>query len=82
MDICNQMILWGGLIGFLTGALAAGILSVSAIAGHRSAVNTLEKAIDVTLKTQSRSKALAKANKTDSENFTDEELNAFARKRI
>lgn len=82
MDICTQWMIWTSLIGFLTGAAAAGILSVSAIAGHRSAVSTLEKAIDITLKTQSRTRALAKQSKAEPEGFTDEELNSFARKRI
>lgn len=71
-----------GSIGFLMGAAAAGILSASAIAGHRSAVNTLEKTIDIALKTQSRTKAMTKQPKQELEGFTEEELTAYAKTRI
>lgn len=82
MDICTLVSVILGGIGFLMGAAAAGILSASAIAGHRSAVNTLEKTIDIALKTQSRTKALTKNSKQDQEGFTEEELTAYAKTRI
>ena len=76
------------LASFMAGAVAVGILAAATIAAHRLAVSTLERTVDLALRTSSRTNAITKRQQRppvpdeEAQKFSDEELTRIATKNL